>query len=66
MGYYDIYHLLENENWQNRCRREGGELLVEEGSLACPHCLFPFMRARLVSHSVVTCPYCQKEIQLPE
>jgi hypothetical protein len=64
MGYYDIYNLYENDNWQKRCRRDGEELLVEEGNLVCPYCLFPFMKARLLTDSCVQCPYCDREIEL--
>jgi hypothetical protein len=65
MGYYDIYSLFENENWKNRCRCEGGELLADEGNLVCPHCLMPFVRAQMVSDTSVSCPCCGREIALP-
>jgi len=66
MGYYDIFNIYENDDWEKRTRREGEELVVEQGNLVCHFCLFPFMRARLLAPSRVQCPLCGREIELSD
>lgn len=65
MGYYDIFTLFENEDWEKHSRREGDELVFDPSHpLICPACLRPLERAAFLGEDRVLCGSCGCEIGL--
>lgn len=65
MGYYDIFNLFENEDWERHSSRQGDELVFEPSHpLICPACLSPLERAAFLDEDRVLCGLCGCEIGL--